>query len=444
MISDGLGQAGVHTAPKDKPALWQSPEPLKTDDSAVGSTEQEDDGLPSFDYVLHTVNLTTHPRARCLDGSAGSYYLRKASRSSKFFLFHEGGGWCSPDVPFRGGVGVDHCYNRSLGSAGSSRFNSPVKPLPLSGSSGAYFSYNRSTNPVLYDFNSVLINYCDGAAFSGRRAEPWTVLGRSLFFQGSYILDAVAADLKLHHGLAQATEVVVGGCSAGGHAAILQVDPWRARLPPTAFVVGLPDSGFFLDWASPPRGSEPQSRSFHTDLGGIFHAANASVNQACTDAHVVAGADPARCFFAEHTMPFVRTPVFLLQSVFDAWQTGNILGSSNGSAVNPYGAEVAARLVELAFPPGSSHSGFIDSCWHHCSDNQWFVESIDGITMRDAFTRWYKARKAEWRLKMVSSPKNRAPPEVHWQDRPFPCEECCVSQKSDDDHVVASRISGAR
>ena len=132
------------------------------------------DDLPLYDYVLYKVNLTTHPHARCLDGSPGSYYLRKSRRTSstKFFLFHEGGGWCSPEVPFSGGVGIDHCYNRSLGSAGSSRFNPAIKPLPLSGHSGAYFSYDRETNPVMYDFNSVLIQYCDGALASSILRPP--------------------------------------------------------------------------------------------------------------------------------------------------------------------------------------------------------------------------------------------------------------------------------
>ena len=397
---------------------------IKSDDGSAR-------GLPSFDYILYNVNLTQYPHARCLDGTPGSYYFRKSSNTKKYFLFHEGGGWCSPDVPFTGGVGIDHCYNRSLGSSGSSKYNSAIKPLPLAGTSGAYFSYDNSTNPILFDANSVLINYCDGGAFSGRRREPMTILGRSLYFQGSFMLDAVAADLRQRHGMTRATEVVVGGCSAGGHAAILQVDSWRARLPPTAFVVGLPDSGFFLDWGETPLSTplHSPSRSFHTDLGSIFAASNASVNQACVSAHVSAGADPTKCFFAEHTMPYVQTPTFLLQSIHDAWQTGNILGSSDPLAVNSYGREVAARLTELAFAPRSTSDaalsgGFIDACWHHCSDKQWFVESIDGVTMRDAFTRWYTARKKEWQSLTEIVP---ASPDVYWQRQQYPCSSCCVA-----------------
>jgi hypothetical protein len=389
--------------------------PLKTDDSTTNIG----------DYMLNTINLTQHPNAKCLDGTASTYYFRKSNNTKKFFLFHEGGGWCSPDVPFSGGVGIDHCYNRSLGGSGSSKFNPKIKPLPLTGSSGAYFSYDRSTNPILWDANSVLINYCDGGAFSGRRTEPMTILGRPLFFQGSFILDAIADDLNKQHGLAQATEVVIGGCSAGGHGAILQVDPWRVRLPPSAFVTAMPDSGFFVDWSNSPAGSSPL-HSFHTDLGSIYHSSNASVNQACVSAHVLSGADPTKCFFAEHTMPYVRTPTFLLQSIFDAWQTGNILGSSDPEVINAYGKEVAARLTELVFAPTSAgnatlHGGFIDACWHHCSDKQWFVESIDGVTMRDAFSRWYMAHKMKWQVSVSNLPRQH----VYWQRHHYPCSSCC-------------------
>ena len=219
--------------------------------------------------------------------------------------------------------------------------------------------------------------------------------------------------------------MVVGGCSAGGHAAILQVDPWRKRLPSAAFVVGLPDSGFFVDWKESPVGS---ARSFHTDLGGIYEAISASVNSDCVAAHKAADTEPSRCFFAEHTMPFVFTPTFLLQSIFDAWQIENILGSSNASAVNSFGAELASRLVELAFPAVSvGHGGFIDSCSHHCSDKQWFVESIDGVTMRDAFTSWYAARKAEWQQPPNTAREAANVSAVSWQNRAFPCAACCVA-----------------
>ena len=40
---------------------------------------------------------------------------------------------------------------------------------------------------------------------------------------------------------------MVGGCSAGGLAALLNIDAVRALLPPSARVRGLADAGYFLD-----------------------------------------------------------------------------------------------------------------------------------------------------------------------------------------------------
>jgi hypothetical protein len=40
---------------------------------------------------------------------------------------------------------------------------------------------------------------------------------------------------------------VVGGCSAGGLAVLLNIDAVRALLPPSARVRALADAGYFLD-----------------------------------------------------------------------------------------------------------------------------------------------------------------------------------------------------
>jgi hypothetical protein len=53
--------------------------------------------------------------------------------------------------------------------------------------------------------------------------------------------------------------VVVGGCSAGGLATLLNIDAVRAMLPPSARVRGLADAGYFLD--SPDKCNAASSNS---------------------------------------------------------------------------------------------------------------------------------------------------------------------------------------
>lgn len=44
------------------------------------------------------------------------------------------------------------------------------------------------------------------------------------------------------------TDFVIGGSSAGGLAVYLHLAWWRSQLPPSATVVGLADSGFFVGY----------------------------------------------------------------------------------------------------------------------------------------------------------------------------------------------------
>lgn len=177
--------------------------------------------------------------AVCLDGTAPAYYFRPGVDSgiNKWYLHHEGGGWCES---------LADCYGRSLTDLGSS--SKYPKTLDLG---GGYFSTDPNQNPQMYNWNAVYMKYCDGGSFSGNNETVTNYNGHNLYFRGFRNLHAIFNDLYENRGLNKATDVVVSGCSAGGLATYLHVDWWRARLPHKAMVVGLPDSGFFLDYESP-------------------------------------------------------------------------------------------------------------------------------------------------------------------------------------------------
>ena len=50
--------------------------------------------------------------ARCLDGTPAAYYLHKGTASTKWYIHHQGGGWCES---------WDDCLGRSGGDLGSSK-----------------------------------------------------------------------------------------------------------------------------------------------------------------------------------------------------------------------------------------------------------------------------------------------------------------------------------
>lgn len=102
------------------------------------------------------------------------------------------------------------------------------------------------------------MRYCDGFSFTGGTEEPYnytfstnenpTRAGRTITIhrRGHAILGAVIDDL-IDIGLSEASELVVGGCSAGGLAAYQHCDRIADEMAKhgSARVSCLPDAGYF-------------------------------------------------------------------------------------------------------------------------------------------------------------------------------------------------------
>lgn len=110
--------------------------------------------------------------------------------------------------------------------------------------SAVHFLFSSpSCHSTLLLIHSNPLQYCDGTSFTSDLAEPATYNGTELYFRGFRNLQAVITDLLANHGLDRATDVIVGGDSAGGLATWIHTDYFASRIPPTARIVGLPDSG---------------------------------------------------------------------------------------------------------------------------------------------------------------------------------------------------------
>jgi hypothetical protein len=270
--------------------------------------------------IKHVLDLEKYPQARCLDGTPGGFYVYgNGSTNSKWYIHHTGGGWCSTRVGYQQGSTADNCHHRKFTMMGSSsdKFYGPT----IEDFGGDYGSGDPAKNPMMHDWNKVKLIYCDGGSFSGRNQS----VANDLHFKGSFILEAIIDTLKAEYGLGHASDVVVSGGSAGGLATYLHVNQWRDSLPLSTFVVAMPDGGFFLDWAS----SKPDTsaHSYAYELRADFQDFNASVNKECIAATKSSGIDESVCMFAEHTVAFIRTPLFALQSVVDSGSSAMSLDS---------------------------------------------------------------------------------------------------------------------
>jgi hypothetical protein len=119
------------------------------------------------------------------------------------------GGWCS---------GLQDCYWRSQSVLGSS-LNWTLHPLTVNGGPdwnvGIYGLLGNDTANHFNDWTGVFVRYCDGSSYSSYRAEPVPYNGQQLFFRGHNILTAIVDELLTVWGLAQATDVILSGTSAG-------------------------------------------------------------------------------------------------------------------------------------------------------------------------------------------------------------------------------------
>lgn len=233
-------------------------------------------------------------------------------------------------------------------------------------------------------------------------------------------------DLVVTHDFGKATDVVVGGCSAGGLAAYLHADEWAAVVP-RAKVAALSDSGFFIDAdctmgqctgpdsaraVSSQRVGTTVPGHYHDGLVWLFYAMNSSagLNAACVAAHTATG-DPWKCQFAEHSSRYLHTPTFALQSEYDSWQVANILGSTDAATINAFGANLTKRLfTNLLWAP--QHGAFLDSCSHHCGG--WLPTTINGDTQATAFSKFWDAIGVD-----------DGSSHVWVQGQVYPCPACC-------------------
>ena len=172
----------------------------------------------------------TDPGAVCLDGSPGIMYVDRGSEPAGFFIYMQGGGWCQT---------AEECAQRANTTLGSSTQWPASQPFPWRETS-VLMTRNASLNPLMSKWTYVFLPYCDGASFAGDTASG------GLHSRGLRIRQAVVAELRHSVGFGAATDVVIGGCSAGAAAVYMHLD-WFAAQAPQAKVRGAPDSGWFVE-----------------------------------------------------------------------------------------------------------------------------------------------------------------------------------------------------
>lgn len=358
------------------------------------------------DYiVMKSQSLEDYQQAKCLDGTPAMYYYHTTqsnNNNNKWYIELQGGGWCTNER---------NCYDRSKTQFGSSKQwrSTTLRKTP-------FFNDDPIVNPLTHDWNKVYIRYCDGFGFIGNQSQPIIVSGDGgndtpLYSRGYEILHSTITDLINNKNLGKASDVLVGGCSAGGLTALWTCDTWANRIHeynPKTQVKCAPDSGFFVNYKL-----ENSNRPTYLDLmqdGYKFHQPTLPSTSKCTTQ------DPSHCLLAENVVPYIQAPIFVMQPLYDSWAKGAIeLSRDNHAEVNAYGKLVTNTIRNTVLSSGGTTNNgiFLDACTRHgCNGYEVY---IDGINKMNALKMWYEAEEESF----------DHGPDIHIQDEQYPCLDCC-------------------
>ncbi|XP_070039745.1 pectin acetylesterase 11-like [Nicotiana tomentosiformis] len=325
----------------------------------------------------------------CLDGSPPAYHLDIGHGSGlrSWIIVMDGGGWCES---------IPDCLSRSTTKYGSTKHMKNVSWF------AGILDPSPRDNPEFYNWNRVRVKYCDGSSFTGEveKVDP----DNKQFFRGAKIFNAIMEDLG-SKGM-NLLNAILSGVSAGGLATILNCDKFKSLLPNDARVKCVADAGFFING---------RTISGSSDIQEIYervitlHGSAKNLPPSCTSAM-----EPNLCFFPQNVVPYVQTPLFIINSDYDSWQIENILVPkyldpqqvwkdcksqiSNCTfgqriIIQAFGVEFLKAFEGLT--PSFTRGYFITSCHSHgaiLSTNFWFSPASPRLlhkTIAEAVGDWY-------------------------------------------------------
>lgn len=336
--------------------------------------------------IAASVPLTLLPKTtngKCLDGTPSGFY-HLAQNSTKWVIAFDGGGECNSK---------DSCTSKLNGPLGSSNYFSSSTSFDSAG--GWFMDTDVSRNPGFGDWNKVRVAYCTQDLHMGTVTTA-TAATWGLFFSGELVFQAILDALDATSGLKSATDILLSGESAGGIAVWPKVDALAARYP-AARVSGAPVAGFYsysFPYTGPNATNGGLANFNSTGLDELYALYQPSLNAACVAANA---ADPAFCILSNNSFPYVKSAMFVTESLSDSVQ---LTAHDNINAayrhmppemayISEWQANMSAALTRTVIGPATDakHGGFAAACWIHTDFAQ--QPTINGENFLQVAARWY-------------------------------------------------------
>ncbi|VDN09751.1 unnamed protein product [Dibothriocephalus latus] len=281
-------------------------------------------------YKVFYLRYLTDTGVKCNDGTRAGYYLRhsKEPNSRNWMIYLEGGWYCFDEAT---------CLARQLTNQAlfSSRtwhmvryseflFHTFLFTLTKNFIVGGMLSWDDRINPNYHLFNIVYVPYCSSDLWTGKKRRTTN----GYYFHGSRILTAVINELLVRRDFAEAKKVIFAGSSAGGIGTMMNLDRLarkiRKRSRSRVQVSGIVDSAWFLNY---PTYTQP---SYLINCTSIYDCSpqegihrgielwQPRIPRRCREAE--GKSNFWRCYLGPVLYQHIRTPTFIIQSLFDEAQ----------------------------------------------------------------------------------------------------------------------------
>ncbi|XP_003972118.3 palmitoleoyl-protein carboxylesterase notum1a-like [Takifugu rubripes] len=338
---------------------------------AAGTLKAKETDLDMKLHFLRNNSVT------CNDGSPAGYYIRESKGSPRWLLFLEGGWYC---------ISKDTCDSRFQTMKtlmGSSSWSQTRRGRGI-------LSPKPEENPYWWDSNMVFLPYCSSDVWSGTRPKTEN---DDFAFLGALIIKEVVKEL-LSKGLDQAEVLILTGSSAGAIGVLVNVDHVAEQLQTLGHqavqVRGLSDSGWILD-----RKNYKFGDCLHVLNCGPIDSVKKGIRQwrtimpeICRRAHI---GEEWKCFFGYKIYPTLKSPVFVMEWLFDQAQlmvfnvtlTGQPFLQGEWNYLQSLGTELKSTLLHVS-------AAFAPSCLAHelINSNSWIDVQIKGTSLPAALHCW--------------------------------------------------------
>lgn len=226
---------------------FSSWEPEVCDLSQINGTHSEQPQLVvgNFSESYLIIELENSTGALALDGTPYKFYYTpgQGKNADKWLIFFEGGAFC--------GVGgepvLQSCFEKLNTRYGSSSYFGDNGTYYNSSQPQGAFSSMKQYNPMFWDWAKVRLLPMDGTNFQGSIEDPLYYNDTPIYFRGFNNTYYTFEYLRTNLNLFEASEIIIGGGSAGGIAAMQWLSFLQGWFPSTIKISLYADGAMFLD-----------------------------------------------------------------------------------------------------------------------------------------------------------------------------------------------------